>query len=208
MLSQIVSIIYSNLSIEAINAKIQFPPNQPATNIRKFEFFRWLGKKHPFKVSFPTFSLYNGCWVVDCYWMVLGGGVQLSQIHFPSISQFSFSFSRSFQISCQFLFDLCKFKYTAESTLYSLILLLSDVSFGLTCPFPSVALRGATSIQGDINCGPSSHPDFIKNYFLFMRMLEFFDRRDKYRKSGLEAPPMGGISHPTSISQPDPSTHI
>ena len=39
-------------------------------------------------------------------------------------------------------------------------------------------------------------------------MLEFFDRRDKYRKSGLEAPPMGGISHPTSISQPDPSTHI
>ena len=24
-------------------------------------------------------------------------------------------------------------------------------------------------------------------------MLEFFDRRDKYRKSGLEAPLMGGI---------------
>ena len=40
--------------------------------------------------------------------------------------------------------------------------------------------------QGDFNCGPSSHPDFIKNYFLLTRMLEFFDRRDKYRKSGLE----------------------
>ena len=41
-------------------------------------------------------------------------------------------------------------------------------------------------VQGGINCGPSSHPDFIKNYFLLTRMLEFFDRRDKYRKSGLE----------------------
>ena len=47
--------------------------------------------------------------------------------------------------------------------------------------------------QGDFNCGPSSHPDFIKNYFLLTRMLEVFDRRDKYRKSGLEAPLMGGI---------------
>ena len=48
-------------------------------------------------------------------------------------------------------------------------------------------------MQGGINCGPSSHPDFIKNYFLLTRMLEFFDRRDKYHKSGLEAPLMGGI---------------
>ena len=52
---------------------------------------------------------------------------------------------------------------------------------------------GFSVIQGAFNCGPSSHPDFIKNYFLLMRMLEVFDRRDKYRKSGLEAPLMGGI---------------
>ena len=48
-------------------------------------------------------------------------------------------------------------------------------------------------LQAAFNCGPSSHPDFIKNYFLLTRMLEFFDRRDKFRKSGLEAPLMGGI---------------
>ena len=48
--------------------------------------------------------------------------------------------------------------------------------------------------QGGIKCGPSSRPDFIKNYFLLTRMLEFFDRRDKHRKSGLEAPLMGGVT--------------
>ena len=29
-------------------------------------------------------------------------------------------------------------------------------------------------IQGAFNCGPSSHPDFIKNYFLLKRMFRFF----------------------------------
>ena len=29
-------------------------------------------------------------------------------------------------------------------------------------------------IQGDFNCGPSSHLDFIKNYFLLKRMFRFF----------------------------------
>ena len=28
--------------------------------------------------------------------------------------------------------------------------------------------------QGGFNCGPSSHPDFIKNYFLLTRMFRFF----------------------------------
>merc|ERR1711994_434208 len=28
--------------------------------------------------------------------------------------------------------------------------------------------------QGAFNCGPSSHPDFIKNYFLLKRMFRFF----------------------------------
>ena len=28
--------------------------------------------------------------------------------------------------------------------------------------------------QGGFNCGPSSHPDFIKNYFLLKRMFRFF----------------------------------
>ena len=40
--------------------------------------------------------------------------------------------------------------------------------------------------QAAFNCGPSSHPDFIKNYFLLTLMLEFFE-------SGLEAPLMWGI---------------
>merc|ERR1719264_1376828 len=30
------------------------------------------------------------------------------------------------------------------------------------------------SEQGAFNCGPSSHPDFIKNYFLLKRMFRFF----------------------------------
>ena len=29
-----------------------------------------------------------------------------------------------------------------------------------------LTIKGISSDQGDINCGPSSHPDFIKNYFL------------------------------------------
>ena len=70
MLSQIVSIIYSNLSIEAINAKIQFPPNQPATNIRKFKFFRWLGKKTFFFLG--KFSFLHSL----LQWL-LGGGLLL-----------------------------------------------------------------------------------------------------------------------------------
>ena len=36
--------------------------------------------------------------------------------------------------------------------------------------------------QGKINCGASSEPDFIRNYFLWRRM--FFDNRDKCRKTG------------------------
>merc|ERR1712218_42649 len=34
-------------------------------------------------------------------------------------------------------------------------------------PFPQ-------EVQGAFNCGPSSHPDFIKNYFLLKRMFRFF----------------------------------
>ena len=62
-----------------------------------------------------------------------------------------------------------------------------EKTFGIT------SVKFLVYTQGGIKCGPSSHPDFIKNYFLLTRMLEFFDRRDKYRKSGLEAPLMGGI---------------
>ena len=35
-------------------------------------------------------------------------------------------------------------------------------------------IKMASIGQGDINCGPSSHPDFIKNYFLLKRMFRFF----------------------------------
>ena len=38
--------------------------------------------------------------------------------------------------------------------------------------------------QGKINCGASSEPDFIRNYFLWRRMFSFFDNRDKCRKTG------------------------
>ena len=37
--------------------------------------------------------------------------------------------------------------------------------------------------QGKINCGASSEPDFIQNYFLWSRMVDFFDNRNKCRKS-------------------------
>ena len=40
------------------------------------------------------------------------------------------------------------------------------------------------SIQGTTNCGASSEPDFIQNYFLWRRMFNFFDTRDKRRKLG------------------------
>ena len=49
------------------------------------------------------------------------------------------------------------------------------------------------SPQGKINCGASSEPKIIQNDFLLMHMLEFLDIHDKCRKSGLEAPLMGGI---------------
>ena len=39
---------------------------------------------------------------------------------------------------------------------------------GLESPIPYTILQGA------FNCGPSSHPDFIKNYFLLKRMFRFF----------------------------------
>ena len=37
--------------------------------------------------------------------------------------------------------------------------------------------------QGKINCGASSEPDFIQNYFLWSRMVDFFDNHNKCRKS-------------------------
>ena len=37
-----------------------------------------------------------------------------------------------------------------------------------------------SEIQAAFNCGPSSHPDFIKNYFLCERMSDFFDNRDEW----------------------------
>ena len=33
--------------------------------------------------------------------------------------------------------------------------------------------------HGDINCGPSSHSDFTKNFFLWKRKSDFFDNCDK-----------------------------
>ena len=33
---------------------------------------------------------------------------------------------------------------------------------------------GNIAQQAAFNCGPSSHPDFIKNYFLLKRMFRFF----------------------------------
>ena len=33
--------------------------------------------------------------------------------------------------------------------------------------------------QGKINCGASSEPDFIQNYFLWKHIFNFFDNRDK-----------------------------
>ena len=44
--------------------------------------------------------------------------------------------------------------------------------------FASTSILGLcaveSSVQGAFNCGPSSHPDFIKNYFLLKRMFRFF----------------------------------
>ena len=37
-----------------------------------------------------------------------------------------------------------------------------------------VIIFDVTTVQGAFNCGPSSHPDFIKNYFLLKRMFRFF----------------------------------
>ena len=40
-----------------------------------------------------------------------------------------------------------------------------------------------TLSQGEINCGASSEPDIIQDYFLWRRMFYFFGNRDKCRKS-------------------------
>ena len=40
-------------------------------------------------------------------------------------------------------------------------------------------------LQDKINCAASSEPDFIQNYNLCRCMIDCFDNRDKYRKSGL-----------------------
>ena len=48
-------------------------------------------------------------------------------------------------------------------------------------------------VQGKINCGASSVPEIVQNNFLITRMIEFLDIRYKCRKSGLEAPLIGGI---------------
>merc|ERR1711994_466566 len=45
------------------------------------------------------------------------------------------------------------------------------------CPHSTIAHDGVKKSrlgQGAFNCGPSSHPDFIKNYFLLKRMFRFF----------------------------------
>ena len=47
--------------------------------------------------------------------------------------------------------------------------MLSVFFLTLACVGAGVYLR-----QGGFNCGPSSHPDFIKNYFLLKRMFRFF----------------------------------
>ena len=39
--------------------------------------------------------------------------------------------------------------------------------------------------QGKINCGASSEPDFIQNYFLWKHVFNFFDNRDKCRTKTL-----------------------
>ena len=46
---------------------------------------------------------------------------------------------------------------------------------------------------GKINCGASSEPEIIQNNSLMACMINFLYIRDKWRKSGLEAPLMGGI---------------
>ena len=53
--------------------------------------------------------------------------------------------------------------------------------------FQSILSGLLSTNQGGFNCGPSSHPDFIKNYFLLKRMFrEFYtsaapDATDKYQ---------------------------